>query len=160
MKKRRRRRRRRRRKRRHGTYPKRRKLAREKALTLRVVKDLVRPFVGLNHVIYCDNFYSSGPLVDLLAKDSIFLVGTIKKCARGFPVSLKGVKPPKGSYVPDRVDDKRYFVFQDRRAKYHSLVESVRWNEEIQANFRESIEESSLVPRPSPLGEGLVRNIT
>ena len=32
--------------------PKRRKLAREKALTMRVVKDLVRPFVGLNHVIY------------------------------------------------------------------------------------------------------------
>ena len=59
---------------------------------MRVVKDLVRPFVGLNHVIYCDNFYSSGPLVDLLAKDSIFLAGTIKKCARGFPVSLKGVK--------------------------------------------------------------------
>ena len=72
---------------------------------MRVVKDLVRPFVGLNHVIYC-------PLVDLLAKDSIFLAGTIKQCARGFPVSLKGVKPPKGSYVSDRVDDKRYFVFQ------------------------------------------------
>ena len=82
---------------------------------MRVVKDLVRPFVGLNHVIYCDNFYSSGPLVDLLAKDSIYLAGTTKKCARGFPVSLKGVKPPKGSYVSDRVDDKRYFVFQDRR---------------------------------------------
>ena len=30
-------------------------------------------------------------------------------------MSLKGVKPPKGSYVSDRVDDKRYFVFQDRR---------------------------------------------
>ena len=94
--------------------PKRRKLARDKALTMRVVKHLVRPFVGLNHVIYCDNFYSNGPLVDLLSKDSIFLVGTIEKCARGFPLSLKGVKPPKGSYVSDRVDDKRYFVFQDR----------------------------------------------
>ena len=69
---------------------------------LRVVKDLVRPFVGLNHVIYCDNFYSSGPLVDLLAKDSIFLTGTVKKCARDFPVSLKG---------PRKADDKRYFVF-------------------------------------------------
>ena len=48
--------------------PKRRKLARDKALTMRVVKHLVRPFVGLNHVIYCDNFYSNGPLVDLLSK--------------------------------------------------------------------------------------------
>ena len=62
-------------------------------------------------MIYCDNFYSSGPLVDLLAKDSIFLTGTIKKCARGFPVSLKSVKPPKGGYVSDRVDDKRYLCF-------------------------------------------------
>ena len=34
----------------------------EKGLAKRVVKDLVGPFVGLNHVIYCDNFYSSGPL--------------------------------------------------------------------------------------------------
>ena len=30
-------------------------------------------------------------------------------------------------------------------AKYHSLVESVRWNEEIQANFRESIEENTTI---------------
>ena len=95
--------------------PKGRKLARDKALTMRVVKHLVRPFVGLNHVIYCDNFYSSSPLVDLLSKDSIFLIGTIEKCARGFPLSLKGVKPPKGNYVSDRVDDMRYFVFQDHR---------------------------------------------
>ena len=55
----------------------------KKGLAMRVVKDLVRPFVGLNHVIYCDNFYSSGPLVDMLAKDSIFLTDTIKKCAMG-----------------------------------------------------------------------------
>ena len=37
-------------------------------------------FAGLNHVVYCDNFYSSGPLADELAKDQIFIVGTIKKC--------------------------------------------------------------------------------
>ena len=30
-------------------------------------------------------------------------------------------------------------------AKYLSLVESVRWNEEIQANFRESIEENATI---------------
>ena len=87
----------------------------EKGLAKRVVKDLVGPFVGLNHVVYCDNFYSSGPLVDMLAKDDIFLAGTIKKCAKGFPECLKSVKPPKGSYLAHSVDDKRYFVFQDRR---------------------------------------------
>ena len=86
----------------------------EKGLAKRVVKDLVGPFVGLNHVICCDNFYSSGPLVDMLAKDAIFIAGTIKKCAKGFPECLKSVKPAKGSYVVHTVDDKRYFVFQNR----------------------------------------------
>lgn len=87
----------------------------EKGLAKRVVSDLVAPFVGLNHVVYCDNFYSSGPLVDMLANDKIFVAGTIKKCARGFPDSLKRAKPPLGGYVSERVDDKCYFVFQDRR---------------------------------------------
>ena len=71
----------------------------EKGLARRVVMDLVAPFAGLNHVVYCDNFYSSGPLADELAKDQIFIVGTIKKCARGFPDNLKAAKPPAGEYV-------------------------------------------------------------
>lgn len=87
----------------------------EKGLAMRVVTDLVAPFEGLNHVVYCDNFYSSGPLVDTLAKDKIFLAGTIKKCAKGFPENLKKAKPPKGGYMSERVGDKRYFVFHDRR---------------------------------------------
>ena len=86
----------------------------ERGLAKRVVSDLVAPFVGSNHVVYCDNFYSSGPLVDMLAKDKIFFAGTIKKCAAGFPDSLKVAKPPKGCYVSERVGDKVYFVFQDR----------------------------------------------
>ena len=86
----------------------------EKGLAKRVVSDLVSPFAGLNHVVYCDNFYSSGPLVDMLAKEKIFLCGTIKKCAKGFPESLKQAKPPQGSYVSEKVDEKCYFVFKDR----------------------------------------------
>ena len=39
----------------------------EKGLAKRVVKDLAGPFVGLNHVIHCDNFYSS-----------IFIAGTLR----------------------------------------------------------------------------------
>ena len=87
----------------------------EKGLAKRVVLDLTAPFVGVNHVVYCDNFYSSGPLADALAKDKIFITGTIKKNASGFPDSLKSRKPPQGGYVSERVDDKCYFVFQDRR---------------------------------------------
>ena len=73
------------------------------------------PFAGLNHVVYCDNFYSSAPLVDMLAKDQIFLAGTIKKCAKGFPVSLRKAKPPKGTYLSETVGNNCYFVFHDRR---------------------------------------------
>ena len=59
----------------------------EKGLVKRVVSDLVAPFIGMNHVLYCDNFFTGGPLVDMLAKDKIFLVGTIRRTAAGFPDS-------------------------------------------------------------------------
>ena len=81
--------------------PKRRKLAKQKALKNSLKSGLYPMFKGIE-----------GPSHDANPGD---ITGTIKKCARGFPVSLKGVKPPKGSYVSDRVDNKRYFVFQDRR---------------------------------------------
>ena len=38
----------------------------EKGLTMRVVSDLTSLFKGLNHVVYFDNFYTSGPLIDML----------------------------------------------------------------------------------------------
>ena len=60
-------------------------------------------------------FFTSGPLVDMLAKDKIFLVGTIRRTAAGFPDSLKTVTSPKGSYVSESVDGKQYFVFHDRK---------------------------------------------
>ena len=36
-------------------------------------------------VIMCDNYFTSGPL---LAKDDVYLVGTINQRASGFPNSL------------------------------------------------------------------------
>ena len=87
----------------------------EKGLVMRVVSELVAPFAGLNHVVYCDNFYSSAPLVDELAEDKVFFAGTIKKSAKGFPDSLKKVHPPRGSYVSETVGSNTYFVFQDRK---------------------------------------------
>ena len=50
---------------------------------MKVVKELVCPFVGLNRVIYFDNFYSNGPLFDLLAKDSIFFSQVPSKSGLG-----------------------------------------------------------------------------
>ena len=50
-------------------------------------KDLVGPFSGSNHM---DNFFTSGPLVEELDLDKIYVAGTIKQRAVGFPESLKG----------------------------------------------------------------------
>ena len=35
-------------------------------------------FTGVNHVVYCDKIYSSGPLVEMLSSEQIFFAGTIK----------------------------------------------------------------------------------
>ena len=40
----------------------------ERGLKKRVLKELVEPFYGEHHVVYMDNFYTSGPLIEELAK--------------------------------------------------------------------------------------------
>ena len=87
----------------------------EKGLVKRVVKGLVEPFDGSNHVLYCDNYYSSGPLEEELARKKIYFAGTIRKNTKGFPESLKSVKLPKGTYVAETVGDLCYYVFHDRK---------------------------------------------
>ena len=61
----------------------------EKGMVARVVKDLVGSLSGLNHVVYMDNYFTSGPLVEELAQDKIYVTGTIKQRAVGFPEGLK-----------------------------------------------------------------------
>ena len=70
------------------------KKQRETGLVRKVVMDLLEPFEHLNHVVYMDNFFTSGPLVDELAKHDIFVAGTIQQTAQGFPSELKGLKLP------------------------------------------------------------------
>ena len=57
----------------------------EKGMVSRVVKDLVGPFEGFNHVVYMDNFFTSGPLVQDLAENKIYVAGTIRQTSKGFP---------------------------------------------------------------------------
>ena len=45
------------------------------------------------------------PLVEQLAEDKIFVAGTIKERAVGFPDSLIGLKLSKGDYASERVGD-------------------------------------------------------
>ena len=80
-----------------------------------VGKDLTWPFSGFYHVVYMDNYFTSGPLVELLAENKIVVVGTIKERAVGFPDSLKGFKLSKGDYASERVGDTCYYAFEDRK---------------------------------------------
>ena len=61
----------------------------ENGMVSRVVKDLTLPFSGFNHVLYMDNFFNSGPLVEQLAEDKIFVAGTIKERAVRFPDTMQ-----------------------------------------------------------------------
>ena len=87
----------------------------EQGLVKRVVHDLLASFTGLSHVVYMDNFYTSGPLADELAKDEIYTVGTIKANARGYPQELRSVTPKKGDYAALTSGEKVYSVFNDRK---------------------------------------------
>ena len=87
----------------------------EKGLVVKVVKDLVSPFEDMNHVLYMDNFFTSGPLVEDLSKNKIYVVGTIKRRAMGYPQGLKEcTPPPKGTYLTEKVGDICYYLFSDR----------------------------------------------
>ena len=83
----------------------------EKGMVARVVKVLVR---RLNHVVYMDNYFTIGPLIEELAQDKIYVAGTIKQRAVGFPEGLKSLKLSKGHYACERVGDLCYYVFEGR----------------------------------------------
>ena len=51
----------------------------EKGMVARVVKDLVGPLSGLNHVVYMDNYFTSGPLVEELAQDKFMSLALLSK---------------------------------------------------------------------------------
>ena len=87
----------------------------EPGLINRVVTDLLEGFSGNNHVVYMDNYFTSGPLIECLAEKKIYVAGTIKQSASGFPQELKVPTPPKGQYRAKTVGDIRYFVFNDHK---------------------------------------------
>ena len=91
----------------------------EVGLVPSVVKSLLQPYYHYNHVLYCDNFFTSGPLACDLAQKKVYLVGTIRRNAQGFPESLKACVLRKGDYRCVSVGQGRhrtqYFVYNDRK---------------------------------------------
>ena len=102
-----------------STNPKTGRKVSEVGLVSRVVKTLLEPYYDYNHVLYCDNFFTNGPLASDLAQKKVYLVGTIRQNAQGFPECLKSCKPRKGDYKCVSVGTGRqktqYFVYHDRK---------------------------------------------
>ncbi len=76
-----------------------------KGLVKDVVHGLLERFHGHGHVVYMDNYYTFGPLIEELCSHDVLHVGTILKGVASFPASLEVVVPDKGSYVPQTVGD-------------------------------------------------------
>ena len=92
----------------------------DKGMVRRVVERLCEPFEGMGHVLYLDNYFTSGPLVEGLRKKGIFLAGTIKQRARGFPEELKKLDLSVGDIATAEVGKSEknrivYSVFKDRK---------------------------------------------
>lgn len=90
-------------------------------LTQRVVQDLCVYSHNKGHVLYTDNFYTSGRLADALNQDGIQLVGTIRLNRVGVPELLRNVKhfdkhADRGCMRYERVEKKLYVQWKDRRS--------------------------------------------
>ena len=91
----------------------------EVGLAANVVKKLVEPFHDNNHVLYCDNYFTSVGLVLDLAANGIYYVGTIKSNSIGLPAQLKGKlkQLARGNYicVSDEQRHINFYAYHDRK---------------------------------------------
>ena len=109
---------------------------------------LGRPFSCFNHVVYMDNYFTSGPIVEELAQDNIYVAGTIKQIALGFPESLKSVKLSKGNYACERVGDIYVIMFLRAAVRCALLSNVLPEAMETQVSLTEILQFQS-IPLPS-----------
>lgn len=72
-------------------------------LGYRVIHDLSRDLIGLNHCIYFDRFFSSVSLLEHLLADHIYACGTMMANRKGVPPAMKQKKKLK-KQLPKRGD--------------------------------------------------------
>lgn len=72
-------------------------------LGYRVIHEMTRDLVGLNHCVYFDRFFSSVVLLEHLLSDHIYACGTIMNTKKGVPPAMKDKKQLKRQ-VPNRGD--------------------------------------------------------
>ena len=90
--------------------------AAERGLGERVVRDLSQSILGLNHHIYCDNYFSSVPLFEYLLENNTYACGTVRNNRKGLPAAVtksklkkqgECVQMQKGNMVSTAWHDKR-----------------------------------------------------
>ena len=90
-----------------------------KGLAYRIVMDLIEPFVGKDHSLYTDNFYTSPCLyLDLLQK-KVYGTGTVRVNRKGFPDALK----------VDKKSSKNILQIGEYRFAQHGELTAVLWHD-------------------------------
>ena len=86
----------------------------------RVVKDLTRDITGVNHIVNCDNYFTSPELFESLLADGLYARGTVRENRKGYPKGMlnsdlkqqgQSVSAQKGEMVATRWRDKRIICF-------------------------------------------------
>ena len=79
-------------------------IQREHGLGYRVVHEMSRDLVGLNHCLYFDRFFTSVKLVEHLKDDGIYACATMMTNRKGTPLALKVPKGTLRRNLPNRGD--------------------------------------------------------
>lgn len=88
----------------------------QRGLGHRVVMTLLQPILGKNYHVYFDNFFSSLPLFDDLARHRTYGCGTLRLNRRGLPLAIKNAKLRRpGETVKRQKGNLLVTVWKDKR---------------------------------------------
>ena len=115
-----------------------------------VVKRLTRKITGKNHVVYCDNFFTSASLFSDLLKDKIYSCGTYNRTRKCYPQSLKataksGLKN-RGDYMYRQCGNLLVSLWQD--TKTLSCLSTNECPSEVTARRRQKDGTHAEIPCP------------
>ncbi len=109
---------------------------REQGLGARVVKDLVRPIQGHNHIVNCDYYFTSPALFEDLLQNRTYARGTVRTNRKDFPARLLDdrqlrrqgdlVRAQKGDLMAVRWRDKRIVSFLSTADRATDVVNVTR----------------------------------
>ncbi|XP_069128864.1 piggyBac transposable element-derived protein 4-like [Argopecten irradians] len=76
---------------------------------------LIQPFLGKNHHLIVDNYYTSPTLCDALFDRGTYMTGTVRVYRRGMPSSFKGIRLKKGEMEIRQSGSTMALAYGDRK---------------------------------------------